>query len=52
MTRNPVKSMVSGHVVKSPNEGKGVECLITSSASTNAVYKYGVATEGALTVSA
>ena len=52
MTRNPVKSMVSGHVVKSLNEGKGVECLITSSAGTNAEYKYGVATEGTLTVSA
>ena len=52
MTRNPVKSMVSGYVVKSLNEGKGVECLITSSAGTNAEYKYGVATEGTLTVSA
>ena len=52
MTRNPVKSMVLEHVVKSLNEGKGVECLITSSAGTNAEYKYGVATEGTLTVSA
>ena len=44
--------MVLGHAVISLNEGKGVECLITSSASANAEYKYGVATEGALTVSA
>ena len=52
ITKNPVKSMVSDHIVKSSNEGKGVECLITSSAGTNAEYKYGVATEGTLTVSA
>ena len=52
ITKNPVKSMVSWNTIISLNEGKSVECLNTSSASANAEYKYGVATEGALTVSA